>query len=85
LMGISLNLYIAFDKMAVFTIIPLIQEHGRSFPFSDIFNFFRDWKFLSYTSFICLIRVMPLYFILFLATAKNIISLISFSNHLSCI
>ena len=38
---IALNLQITFGKMAIFTMrILLTHEHGRSFSFSDIFNFF---------------------------------------------
>jgi hypothetical protein len=48
LMGIALNLKIAFDKMAIFTMFILpIHEHGRSFHLfipSSIF-FFTDLKF----------------------------------------
>ena len=36
LMGIALNLYIAFGKMAIFTNEP-IYEHERFFPFSEVF------------------------------------------------
>ena len=36
--GIVLNLLVAFGKTVIFTmLILLIQEHGRSFHFSDIF------------------------------------------------
>ena len=74
-MGIALNLQIAFDRMAIFTMLTLpIHEYGRSFPSSDIsiffhfdmfsskifqFFFFKDLKFLSYKSFTCLVRIIP--------------------------
>ncbi|CAO2580790.1 hypothetical protein LEMLEM_LOCUS1613, partial [Lemmus lemmus] len=51
LMGIALNLYIAFGKIAIFTILILpTQEHGRSFHFlmSSSISFFKEIKFLSY-------------------------------------
>ena len=48
LMGIALNLYITFGKIAIFTklILP-IHEHGRLFHFlrSSLISFFRDLKF----------------------------------------
>jgi hypothetical protein len=46
------------------------------------FSFFRDLKFLSYTSAPCLVRYKR-YFILFVAIVKGVISLISFSVCLS--
>ena len=87
LMGIALNLKIVFDKMAIFTILILpIHEHGRWELFHLLIfsiSFFRDLKFLSYKSFICLARVMPGYFILFVTSVNHVVSLISFSAHLS--
>jgi hypothetical protein len=54
------------------------------FLYSDIFfNFFKNYKFLSYKCFICFIRVTPKYFILFEAIMKDVLSLISFSVCLS--
>ena len=85
-MGIALNLYIAFGKMAIFTILILpIQGVGRFFHFlrSASISFFRAMKFFSHRSFTCLIRVTQRYFILFLAIVKGVISLISFSVCLS--
>jgi hypothetical protein len=67
-MGIALNLKIAFSKMAIFTILVLsIHEHGRSFHLlrSSLISFLRHLKFLSCSSFTCLVRVTPRYFILF--------------------
>jgi ABC-type Co2+ transport system permease subunit len=51
LMGIALNLWIAFGKIAIFTILTLIiHEHGRPVHLlrSCLISFFRDLKFLSY-------------------------------------
>ena len=81
LVGIALPLQIAFGRMTIFTLlILLIQENGRSFLLliSSSINVFKDFKFLSYKSFSCLIRVAPRCFILFLATVKGIVSLILF-------
>ena len=86
LMGIALNLQIAFGKMDIFTMLILpIHEHGRALHFlrSSLIYFFRDLKFLSYRSFICLVRVTPRYFILFVAIVKGVVFLISFSSCLS--
>ena len=60
-----------------------IHEHGRSFHLLIIssISFFKDLKFFSYRSFICLVRVIPRYFILFVAIVKGIF-LLSFSAHL---
>ena len=75
LMGIALSLSIAFDKMAIFTILILpIHEHWRSFHLlrSSSVSFFKDQKkFLSYRYFIYLVRVAPRYFTLFVATVKG--------------
>ena len=46
--GIALNLYIAFGKIAIFTLLSLLsQKHGRSFSFlvSYLISFFKDLKF----------------------------------------
>jgi hypothetical protein len=86
LMGITLNLYIAFGKMAIFTILILpIQEHERSFNLlrASSTSVFRDLKFLSYRSYTCLVRVTPRYFILFVSIVKCVIYRISFSAYLS--
>jgi len=82
----ALNLKIAFGKMAIFTMpILRIYEHGRSFHvlIYSLISFFRDLKFLSCRSFTCLVLVTPRYFILFVAIVKDVVSLISFSAHLS--
>jgi hypothetical protein len=85
-MGLALNLYIAFSKMVIFTILFLpSHKHGRSFHHlrSSLTSFFRDLKFLSYRSFTGLVRVTQRYFIVFMAIVKGVISLISFSTSLS--
>jgi hypothetical protein len=49
-MGIALNLFIPFGKMAIFTIFILpIHEPGRSFYLlrNSLISFFRDLKFLT--------------------------------------
>jgi hypothetical protein len=78
-MGITLNLMIAFGRIAILTILILpIHKHGRSSHLlrSSSISFFRDLKFLSYRTFNYFVRVKPRYFILFV---KDAISLISFS------
>ena len=85
LMGIVLTLKIAFGKRAIFIILILpIHEHGRSLHFlwSSV-SFLRDLKLFSYRTFTCLVRVIPSYFILFVAIVKGVVSLISFSSCLS--
>jgi hypothetical protein len=85
LKGIVLHLYITFGRMAIFTmLILLIHGHGRPFYcLIPSISFFKDLKFLSYRSFTCLSRATPRYFILFVAVVKGVVSLISFSTHLS--
>ena len=76
----------AFGRIAIFTILILpIQEHGRSFHFlvSSSISFFKDLKFMSNRSFTSLIRVIPRYFMLFVAMMKGDVSLISLSASLS--
>ena len=63
--GMELNMYIAFGKIAIFTMLILpTQEYGRSFYslVSFLISFFKDLKFLSYKSSTCLVRVTPRYF-----------------------
>ena len=74
LMGIALNLSIAFSKIAIFTMIILpLQEHGISFHFlvSLSISFFKDLKFLSYKSSTSLVRVTLRYFMLFVTIVKD--------------
>ena len=81
-MGIAMDLYIAFGKMTILTILVLlIYEHGRFLHFmkSSSISFFSDLKVLSFRSFTCLVRITTGYFILFVAIVKGIIYLISFS------
>ena len=64
LMGIALNLKIAFDRMVILTMFILpIHEHGQSLHFlrSSLISLLRDLQFLSYRSFTCLVRVYPRY------------------------
>jgi hypothetical protein len=60
-------------------VILQIHDHGRSLHFlrSSSISFLRDLKLLSYRSFTCLVRVSPIYFILFFAIGKEVVSLIS--------
>jgi hypothetical protein len=44
--------------------------------------FFKVLMFLSYTSFIYLVRFMPIYIIFFVTIVKGVVSLISFSAYL---
>jgi hypothetical protein len=79
LLEIALNLYIAFSKMAILTILILpIYEHGRYFHLlrSSSISFFRDLKFWSYGSFTSLVRITPKYFILVVAVVKVVVFLI---------
>jgi hypothetical protein len=65
LMGIALNLYIAFCRMDIFTMLILpIHEHGRSLCFlrSSLISFFRDLKLLSYRSFISLVSYSKIFY-----------------------
>jgi hypothetical protein len=86
LMEIALNLYIAFGKMAIFSILVLpIPEHVNSFDYlrSSSNSFFKDLKLLSYKSFPSFVRVPPQYFILFMAILKGFASLFYFTSCLS--
>ena len=80
-LGIALNLYNAFGKIAIFTVLILpTQEHERSFHFCGVsFNFFlQRFKVLVVQVFTCLGRVTPRYFMLFVAIVMGDGSLISF-------
>jgi hypothetical protein len=51
-----------FGRMVIFTLLVLqIHDHGRCLHFlrSSLISFLRNLKFLSYRSFICLVRVTP--------------------------
>ena len=67
-----------------FYINPANLRAWKVFPTSVIFfNFFlQRLKFLSHSSFSCLVRITPRYFILFVAIMKSDISLTSFSAYL---
>jgi hypothetical protein len=87
LMGFALNLYIAFVRIAIFTmlILPII-EHRKYLHFlrsSSFFYFSSDLKFLSYRSLTSLVRVTLRYLILFVAIEKSGVPLISFSTLLT--
>ena len=59
---------IAFSKMAIFIMLLLpVHEHGKIL--------LSNGKFLSYRSFTCLVRVIPRYFVLFVAIVKGVVSL----------
>jgi hypothetical protein len=60
-MGIAWNLWIAFGRMTIFTMLFLpTHEHGISFSFLMSFSisFCNDFKFLSKKSFTCLVKVI---------------------------
>ena len=84
---ITLNLYIAFGKIAIFMNVDLTYPRAwESFLFCDIFfSFFKDLKFLSYRSFTCLVSVTPSYFMLSVAIVNGVVSLISLSAPLSSV
>jgi hypothetical protein len=72
--------------MDIFTVSILpIHKHGRSFHLlrSSSISFFRDLKFLTYTSFTCLVKVTQRHFILFFIIVKGVISLTFFSSRFS--
>jgi hypothetical protein len=82
LMGIVLNLQIAFGKMVIFTMLTLpIPEQGGSFHLLifSLISFFRYLKLLSYRSF------TSRYFMLFVTIVKGVVSLASFSASLSLV
>ena len=84
-MGISMNLYIVYGRIANFTMLSLSnQKHGRSFHlliFSSV-SLFKTLAISSYIFFIGLFRVIPRYFILFVV---GDVSLTSFSVHFALI
>lgn len=60
-MELTLSLYIDFSTVIIFaSFILLIHEHRRYFHILISFSnsFFKDLKFLSYKSVICLVRVI---------------------------
>jgi hypothetical protein len=50
---------------------------------SSSISFFRDLKFLSYKSFICLVKIIPRYFIIFVTIGKDVVSILSFLVYIS--
>ena len=59
LLGIALNLHIAFGKMAIFSCFnPTDQWAKGFFPSSSIFFFFKTWKFLSFGSSFALLEIL---------------------------
>ena len=86
--GHCIESVVCFCKIAIFTMLILpTKEHGKWFHFlvfSSIY-FFKDLKFLSFWSFISLVRVSSRYFVLFVSIVKRDVYLISFSAHLSSV
>ena len=83
LMGIALNLQIAFGSIVIFTILILpTQEHGISLHLfmSSLISFISVLKFSVCSSFVSLCKFIPRYFILFVAVVNGFDSLISLSN-----
>nr|KAF6485493.1 hypothetical protein HJG63_010672 [Rousettus aegyptiacus] len=75
LIGIALNLYNALGNMVILTmLILLIQEYGISFHFfvSSSISFNRVLQFSLYRSFICFVKFIPRYFILFVVIMAGI-------------
>ena len=83
LVGISLNLYIALGSIVIFTTLILpIQEHGIALHLSmlSLISFISVLQFSAYRSFVSLGRLIPRYFILFVALVNRIVSLIFLSD-----
>ena len=82
LIGIALNLLIAFDSILIFKILILpIHEHGIFLHLfvSSLISFISVLQFSMYRSFVSLGRYTPKYLILFVAVMNGIVSLISLS------
>ena len=82
LIGIALNLQIAFGSILIFTILILpIHEHGifLNLFVSTLISFTRVLQFSIYRSFVSLGIYIPKYFILYVAMVNGIVSLISLS------
>jgi hypothetical protein len=71
--------------IAIFIVLILpTQEIERSFHLRRYsIYFYKDLKFLTHRSFTCLVRATPRYFILFVSIVRDVVSLRSFSDHLS--
>ena len=83
LIGITLNQYIAFGSIVIFTILSLpTQKHGISLHLFmlSLISFISVLKFSVYSSFVSLGRFIPRYFIFFVAVVNGIDSLISLSD-----
>ena len=81
LIGITLNLQIALGGIVTFTTLILpIQEHGTSLHlFGSFFYFFHQClKVFCKQVFVSLGKLIPKYFILFVAVVNGIVSLILF-------
>ena len=84
LIGIALNLYIALGSAVIFTMLILpIQEHGISLHLFllSLISFISDIVFCIEV-FSPFGRFIPRYFILFVATVNESVSLISLSDFL---
>ena len=83
LIGITLNRYIAFGSIVIFTVLSLpTQKHEISLHLfmSSLISFISVLKFSVYSSFVSLGRFIPRYFILFVAVVNGVDSLISLSD-----
>jgi hypothetical protein len=81
LIGIVLNMYIAFGNIAIFIMLILpIHEHRSSFHLlMSSISLFSGLYFSLKRSLIFFFRFIPKYFIVFEAIVNRIVSLISFS------
>ena len=83
LIGITLNLWMAFGSIVIFTILILpSQEHGLSLHLiiSSLISFISVLHFSVYSSFVSLGKFIPRYLIPFVAVVNGIDSLISLSE-----
>ena len=83
LIGITLNLQIAFGRIVIFTILNLpTQENGISLYLfmSSLISFVSVLQLSIYRSFVSLGRFIPRYLIIFVAMVNGINSLILFLN-----
>ena len=81
--GITLNLWIAFGSIVIFTILILpTQEHGLSLHLfmCSLISFISVLQFSVYSSFVSLGKLIPRYLILFVAMVNRIDFLISLSD-----
>ena len=83
LIGIALNLWMAFGSIVIFTILILpSQEHGLSLHLliSSLISFISVLHFSMYSSFVSLGKFIPRYLILFVGIVNGIDFLISLSD-----